>query len=47
MMDLAVDFDTRVITTHIGRVPEDENSEEYYNIVNALKNLYYQYFQLQ
>ena len=37
MMDLAVDFDTKVITTHIGRVPDDENSEEYYNIVNTIE----------
>lgn len=39
MMDLAVDFDTKVITTHIGRVPDDENSEEYYNIVNTIERL--------
>lgn len=39
MMDLATDFDTRVITTHIGKVPEDENSEEYYNIVNTIERL--------
>ena len=39
MMDLAVDFGTRVITTHIGRVPEDENSEAYFNIVNTIERL--------
>lgn len=39
MMDLAVDFNTKVITTHIGRVPDDENSEEYYNIVNTIERL--------
>ena len=39
MMDLALDLDTRVITTHIGRVPEDESSEEYYNIVNTIERL--------
>lgn len=39
MMDLAVDFDTKVITTHIGRVPDDENSEQYYNIVNTIERL--------
>ncbi len=39
MMDLALDFDTRVITTHIGKVPEDENCEEYYNIVNTIERL--------
>ncbi len=39
MMDLAVDLDTKVITTHIGKVPDDENSEEYYNIVNTIERL--------
>ncbi len=39
MMDLALDFDTNVITTHIGRVPDDENSEEYFNIVNTIERL--------
>lgn len=39
MMDLAVDLDTRVITTHIGKVPDDENSEEYHNIVNTIERL--------
>ena len=39
MMDPALDFDTRVITTHIGRVPDDENSEEYYNIVKTIERL--------
>lgn len=39
MMDLALDFDTRVITTHIGRVPDDENCEEYYNIVKTIERL--------
>ena len=39
MMDLALDLDTHVITTHIGRVPEDENSEQYYNIVNTIERL--------
>ncbi|MBR3768403.1 MAG: sugar phosphate isomerase/epimerase [Clostridia bacterium] len=39
MMDLALDFDTRVITTHIGKVPDDENSEEYQNIVNTIERL--------
>ena len=39
MMDLALDFDTRVITTHIGKVPDDENSEEYYNIVKTIERL--------
>ncbi len=39
MMDLAVDLDTRVITTHIGRVPDDENCEAYYNIVSTIERL--------
>lgn len=39
MMDLALDFETNVITTHIGRVPDDENSEEYYNIVKTIERL--------
>ncbi len=39
MMDLAIDFGTNVITTHIGRVPDDENSEEYFNIVNTIERL--------
>lgn len=37
MMDLAVDFDTHIITTHIGHVPDDENSTEYKNICKQLK----------
>lgn len=39
MMDLARDLDTRVITTHIGRVPDDENCEEYLNMVNTIERL--------
>ncbi|MCH5198939.1 MAG: sugar phosphate isomerase/epimerase [Oscillospiraceae bacterium] len=39
MMDLALDFDTRVITTHIGKVPADESSEEYENIVRTIERL--------
>ena len=39
MMDLALDFDTHIITTHIGKVPEDENCEEYYNMVNTIERL--------
>ena len=39
MMDLALDFDTRVITTHIGKVPEDENCEAYQNMVTTIERL--------
>ena len=39
MMDLALDFDTHVITTHIGKVPEDENSEAYKNILATIEKL--------
>jgi len=39
MMDLAVDFDTHVITTHIGHVPEDENSIEYKNVCKTIEEL--------
>lgn len=39
MMDLALDFDTHIITTHIGKVPDDETSEEYYNIVKTIEKL--------
>lgn len=39
MMDLAVDFDTHVITTHIGKVPDDENSEAYKNTVETIERL--------
>lgn len=39
MMDLALDFDTHIITTHIGRVPDDENSEEYDTMVRSIELL--------
>ena len=39
MMDLALDFDTHIITTHIGKVPEDENCEEYFNMVKSIEKL--------
>ncbi len=39
MMDLAVDFDTHIITTHIGHVPDDENSTEYKNICKTIETL--------
>ena len=39
MMDLAVDFDTHIITTHIGHVPDDESSVEYKNICKTIETL--------
>ena len=39
MMDLAKDLGTDVITTHIGKVPEDETCEEYANMVYTIERL--------
>lgn len=39
MMDLARDLGTNIITTHIGKVPDDENSEEYFKMVKAIEIL--------
>ena len=39
MMDLALDLGTNIITTHIGRVPDDENSREYENVVKSIEKL--------
>ncbi len=39
MMDLALDFDTHVVTTHIGKVPLDETSEAYQNILATIEKL--------
>lgn len=39
MMELAVDLDTHIITTHIGRVPEDETSAEYATMVKNIETL--------
>jgi len=39
MMDLALDFDTHVITTHIGKVPIDENCEDYLNMLCTIERL--------
>ena len=39
MMDLALDFDTRIVTTHIGHVPEDENDPKYINTVKTIEKL--------
>ena len=39
MMDLAVDLGTNVITTHIGHVPEDENSPEYIGVCKTIETL--------
>lgn len=39
MMDLAVDFETKIITTHIGHVPDDENSPIYKNTLKTIEKL--------
>lgn len=39
MMDLAIDFETNVITTHIGKVPDDENSADYINTCKTIEAL--------
>ena len=39
MMDLALDLETDIITTHIGKVPEDENCEAYHNMVCTIERL--------
>ena len=39
MMDLALDLNTHIITTHIGKVPDDENSEEYDIMVRSIEKL--------
>ncbi len=39
MMDLAVDLGTHIVTTHIGKVPADENSREYANMVASIEEL--------
>ena len=36
--DLAVDFDTKIITTHIGHVPSDENDPIYQNTIKTINN---------
>ena len=37
IVDLALAFDTKVVTTHIGVIPEDETSEKYQTMLKALK----------
>ncbi len=36
IIDLAVEFDTKVITTHIGVIPDDENDERFKVMAKAL-----------
>ena len=36
IIDLAVEFDSKVITTHIGVIPDDENCEKFKFMLNAL-----------
>ena len=38
IVDLAVAFGTKVVTTHIGVIPEDESSEKYQTMLAALKD---------
>ena len=37
IVDLACDFETSVVTTHIGVIPDDVNCEKYSVMVNALR----------
>ena len=39
MMDLALDLGTHIITTHIGKVPDDETCEDYANMVATIERL--------
>lgn len=39
MIDLAVDFDTKIITTHIGHVPDDENDPVYLNTIKTINKI--------
>lgn len=39
IIDLATKFDTRVVTTHIGVIPEDKTSEKYQTMLSALQEL--------
>ena len=36
IIDLAIEFDCHIITTHIGVIPDDENSEKFKTMLNAL-----------
>ena len=35
VIDIAVALDCKVVTTHVGRIPEDKNSERYHNLKAA------------
>ncbi len=37
IVDLACEFDTKVVTTHIGVIPADENSEKYRIMLEAVR----------
>lgn len=39
IIDLATKFDTKVVTTHIGVIPEDKTSEKYQTMLSALQEL--------
>ena len=38
-MDMAVDLETNVVTTHIGTIPTDQSTETYRNLFDACKEL--------
>src|SRR5690554_2311826 len=39
VVDTATKLDCKVVTTHIGRIPNDKNSERYQNMRNACKEV--------
>lgn len=39
ILELALDLDTRIVTTHIGRIPEDPNNETYHIMQEACGEL--------
>lgn len=39
IIDLALKFDSKIVTTHIGVIPEDKTSEKYQTMLGAMKEL--------
>ena len=39
IIDLALKFDTKIVTTHIGVIPEDKSSEKYQTMLGAMREL--------
>lgn len=39
IIDLALKFNSNIVTTHIGVIPEDKNSEKYQTMLGAMKEL--------